>query len=99
MYEWLIKSLDTYRISRYKLNVSMYLGCCMNIAVIDDIEEETFVFREVLKEYSALNSTRLDVSCFGSAEKFLAEYVPLKYGVIVLDIYMGGITGIEAAKK
>jgi DNA-binding LytR/AlgR family response regulator len=71
----------------------------MNIAVVDDIPEETLRFREVVKEYSELNRTEAEISCFGSAEEFLADYAPLKYTLIIMDIYMGGMTGLEAVQK
>ena len=70
----------------------------MNIAIIDDMESETAGFRDAVKEYSAINRLDIDIRCFGSAEEFLADYAPLKYTVIILDIYMKEMTGLEAAK-
>ena len=71
----------------------------MNIAIVDDVAEETRKFRDAVREYSALNRTVIDIVCFSSAEDFLADYAPLRYSMIVLDIYMDGMSGIEAAKK
>lgn len=70
----------------------------MNIAIIDDMESETADFREAVKEYSALNRLDIEIRCFGSAEEFLADYTPLKYTLIIMDIYMKEMTGIEAAR-
>ena len=71
----------------------------MNIAIIDDIETETQIFKDAVKEYSALNRLGITINSFTSAEDFLADYKPLKYTFIVMDIYMDGMTGLEAAGK
>ena len=74
-------------------------GDFMNIAIVDDVQMETKAFIHSAKEYGALNRIEIDVTCFGSAEEFLADYSPLKYTLIIMDIYMDGISGLEAAEK
>lgn len=71
----------------------------MNIAVIDDEPDEISAVRDMLKEYAAVNRFEADISDFGSAEAFLKDYYPLHYAVIFMDIFMNGMTGVEAAKK
>ena len=71
----------------------------MNIAVIDDMPEERTAVKELLKEYAALNRFEAGISEFSSAESFLKDYFPLQYAVIFMDIYMDGMTGVEAVRK
>lgn len=71
----------------------------MNIAIVDDVPAETTEFINAVKEYSGLNRFEAEVTCFGSAEEFLAHFAPLKYTLIVMDIYMTGQTGLEAVGK
>ena len=70
----------------------------MNIAVIDDCFQD----REQLKSliYSSADNMSFQVSCrcFSSGEDFFKSFVPGQYPVVFLDIYMGGITGIETAR-
>ena len=71
----------------------------MNIAIIDDTAMDLRILETALKEYGAVNSLDLTVSAFDGAEAFLADYRPLQYSAVFLDIYMNGLTGIEAAEK
>ena len=70
----------------------------MNIAIVDDIPEETKPLRDYLMAYAAINSLELTIDDYESAEALLAEYRPFRYTVIFMDIYMEGMTGVEAAK-
>lgn len=71
----------------------------MNIAIVDDLQEERDAIRAILKDYAAANSLELAISEFTSAEEFLDGYQPFLYTVIFLDIYMDGMTGVDAAGK
>jgi DNA-binding LytR/AlgR family response regulator len=53
----------------------------------------------MLRDYAAVNHLTLDVTCFSSGEALLANYRPLLYTVIVLDIYMEDMSGIETAER
>lgn len=70
----------------------------MNIAVIDDMPDEISAVKKLLKEYAALNRFEAEISEFSSAEAFLKDYFPLQYAVIFMDIYMNGMTGVEAVR-
>ena len=71
----------------------------MNIAVTDDLQEERTKIRSILAEYAASNYMEISVSEYGNAEELIADYRPLLYSAIFLDIYMDGISGIEAARR
>ncbi len=71
----------------------------MNIALIDDIPEERGRLRKILTEYAGIHRLEISLQEFSCAEDFLADYRPLKYTIIFMDIYMEGMSGIEAAQK
>ena len=71
----------------------------MNIAVTDDLPREREKIIRILSEYAALNHMKIAVSEYGSAEELLADYRPLLYSAVFLDIYMDGTSGIEAAQR
>ncbi len=71
----------------------------MNIAIVDDEQAEIDSFLSVIKEYSLIAEAEITVSTFHSAEEFIEEYRPLAYTAIFMDIFMSGMTGVEAAKR
>ena len=71
----------------------------MNIAITDDLPKEREKITRILSEYAASNHMEISVSEYDSAEAFLTDYRPLLYSAVFLDIYMDGMTGIEAAQK
>jgi len=70
----------------------------MNIAIIDDVPDEIKEVTALLKQYAALNQMELEIDRFSCAEVFLKKYRPLLFTIIFMDIYMEGMTGIEAAE-
>ena len=71
----------------------------MNIALVDDLPTELDRLESCLRQYEAIHQLNIGLSRFTSAEQLMADYRPLKYTVIFLDIYMEGMTGVEAAEK
>lgn len=71
----------------------------MNIAIVEDTQVGIEILRNLLFEYAAANGVSLDVDCFVSAEDFLRNYHSFRYTLIFMDIYMGGMDGIEAAER
>lgn len=71
----------------------------LNIAIVDDIQTEIDFIHTVLGDYAATNQIELTMHCFHSAEELLASYHPFAYTVIFMDIYMNGMTGMDATEK
>lgn len=71
----------------------------MNIAIVDDLPAEIEALTDILTDYAGVSRLDFDIRSFDSGEALLADYEALRYTVVFLDIYMGGITGIETAKK
>ena len=70
----------------------------MRIAIVDDLPEESTRLRAMLEQ--AFLDTHTDIhvlDLFSSAEALLAVWQPNRYDLVLLDIYMGGMTGVEAA--
>lgn len=71
----------------------------MNIAIIDDMQMEIEILKEMLNEYKKIHTQDFSVSSFTSAKEFLADFKPYSYTLIFLDIFMDDMNGIEAATK
>lgn len=71
----------------------------LTIAVVDDLQTELDSLSMILHDYGALNQRELTLHCFHSAEELLAGYQPFAYAVIFMDIYMEGMTGMQAAER
>ncbi|MBQ7564348.1 MAG: response regulator [Lachnospiraceae bacterium] len=71
----------------------------MNLAIVDDRQEEAAEVKAMLKKYAALYQLEMDITYFPSAEMLLKSFRPLLYTIIFMDIYMEGLTGIQAAKE
>lgn len=72
----------------------------MNIAIVDDLKADSdrlVGFVDTYVEQHKLSCGTMDR--FSSGEAFLNEFTSGKYDLIFLDIYMDGITGMEAAKQ
>ena len=71
----------------------------MNIAIVDDLNEERENIKKLLLSYAETNKQEFNIQEFSSAEELLADYQPLLYTVIFLDIFMDGQTGLSAAEQ
>ena len=71
----------------------------MNIALVDDMPGELSRISQIINEYGEEHHIPLDVVTFQSAENFLTNYRPLQYTLIFMDIYMDGMSGVEAVEK
>lgn len=70
------------------------------IIICDDEQDQIEYIASVVLAWSAKNSYTCDVTAFTSAESFLFEYEDNKaYDILLLDVEMKNITGIELAKQ
>ncbi|MFA5576039.1 MAG: LytTR family DNA-binding domain-containing protein [Tissierellaceae bacterium] len=67
----------------------------LHIAICEDNQ------KDMERLYSCIMESNIGLSCreFLSGEDFLEDFSPGKYDVIFLDIYMGGIKGIDVARE
>ena len=71
----------------------------MNIAIVDDDIKDIENLEALLRLYATLHQTGVEIEHFQDAEEFLSTYVPYKYTLIFLDIYMIGSNGIDTATR
>ncbi len=62
------------------------------VGICEDNREERVRLLDMVTEAAE----KVTVEAFSSAEEFLKSYYPGKYDLIILDIYMEGMSGIEA---
>lgn len=76
---------------------------CMKIAIVDDSKEERGLVKNLVDKYlgerKELYNITPNFSEFESGEDFIKNYVPSKYKIVFLDIYMDKLTGIDVAKR
>lgn len=71
----------------------------MNIAILDDSAEDLNQVKSVISSYYESQNISAEICLFSSAEAFFQKYSPEFYDLIIMDIYMGNMTGMDAAKK
>ncbi len=71
----------------------------MRIAIVDDIAEERKLLRERVEKQLARRAVSAGIFEYESCEDFLADAEKDRFTVVFLDIYMSGITGMEAAVR
>lgn len=72
----------------------------MRVALVDDDELQLKTLtRLVDRELSSIGDTAHKINTYRSGEAFLASWECGLYDLILLDIYMGKLTGIELAYK
>lgn len=70
----------------------------MNIAIVDDRKEDREKLSSILLKYAAAGSEKLNIQHFQSAEALLDNYQPFLYTILFMDIYMDGMSGMQAAE-
>lgn len=70
----------------------------MNIAVVDDLAVGRETLVNYLNEYFSERNMNVTISDFSDAESFVTQFENNKYNIIFFDIYMPGMSGIEAAR-
>ena len=67
----------------------------LNIAVCEDSSEDEKILLDILRA----DPIPSNPTVFRSGEELLNAYEPLTYDLLLSDIYMSGITGVETVKK
>lgn len=72
----------------------------MKIALVDDDSDQIAGLAEMLlKELAAAGCPDCRIDSFDSGEAFLAEWQTGLYDMIILDIFMNRLTGVETARR
>ena len=71
----------------------------MRIAIADDDQRDQQTLAALLERYCSARGLAGELLCFSTAEELLTDFVPGCFQLIFLDIYMGGLDGMEAARQ
>lgn len=72
----------------------------MRIAICDDERVQQELLKNYIEEWTAEKAEKVVLNCFQSAEQFLFSWEEDKsYDLLVLDVEMGDMSGMELAKK
>ena len=75
----------------------------MKIAVVDDLAQERNDIISLVTDYFSVRFQQFDITpefCeYESGEEFLDGFMPAEFDLVLLDIYMAELTGIETAEK
>ena len=69
----------------------------LHIAYVEDDAETAAALKGYLERYSAENGISIQAEHFNNAEKLIYNYSH-RYDLLLLDIQLGGMTGMEAAE-
>lgn len=71
----------------------------MRIAVCDDDERDVSRIGKLLAEYRISREESIDCHCFTNSTDFLCELRAGEYDLVLLDVLMPGVSGIQAAQE
>ena len=75
----------------------------MNIAVVDDndMDRNNVInyCQQYISDHYPQDKNFINIKTFASGEELVKAYKSGKFDLLVLDIYMTGISGLETAKK
>lgn len=71
----------------------------MEIAIVDDLQTDRDSLSNKVTEYLNHKNLPFLLTSFESAEAFLDHFIPNRFAIVFMDIYMEGMTGMEAAKE
>lgn len=71
----------------------------MRFAIVDDYPEDSQRLAQELERQSQLLRLDVEIQEYSGGESFLSGLVPGKFDLVFLDIYLGGINGMETARR
>ncbi len=71
----------------------------MRFAIVDDLGTERTLLKERLARQLRQRGTEAELLEFDSGEAFLAAEKAQRFTAAILDIYMDGLSGMDAAKE
>lgn len=72
----------------------------LHIAICDDEENEIEHLKHAVEDWAKKEHILTNIETYASAESFLFQYEDCKnYQILLLDVEMSGMTGIDLAKK
>lgn len=71
----------------------------MDIAIVDDVEQDRLQMESLVMNWGKLQKKEVHLSLFDSGETFLEHLRPGHFSIILLDLFMKGMDGMETARE
>ena len=71
----------------------------IHIAIVDDVQEDRVLLIDKIDGYMLKNNLSYELCEYKSSEEFLNVFRAKDFDIVFMDIYMGGMNGIEAAAQ
>lgn len=71
----------------------------MKIAICEDTSHDLEHIKKLICSYARNQELSLEIDCFSSGRKLLQITNPDDYQLVILDIYLGDMNGVELAKQ
>lgn len=74
-------------------------GFAVEIAIVDDMELDREQVERLVRSWSQRKKIEVHLSLFSSGEAFLEKFKPEQFSIVLLDLYMKGINGMDTARE
>ncbi len=71
----------------------------MHLIIVEDLELHREQLAKLIREDCCQQKENVDLSYYASGEEFLAHYRPKSCDGLFLDVLLGGMTGMDVARK
>lgn len=71
----------------------------MRAVIVDDVKQDTEQVLNYLEQFGREQDIEIDIKCFDNAGHFLEQFDQIKPELVIMDIDMPEINGMEAAQK
>lgn len=71
----------------------------MEIAIVDDVAQDRLRMEHLVQSWGQQKQREVQLSLFDSGESFLESLRPGRYSIVLLDLVMGGISGMDTARE
>ena len=71
----------------------------LSVVVCDDLDEDRYTLARMVRRYADGNGIELRLDTCGSGEELMSLFTPRRWDILFLDIYMGALSGAEAARR
>lgn len=70
----------------------------LSILICDDLAQDRVQLQEQVEDYAARHQIETEIETVESGTQFFAQFRPGRWDMILMDIYMPGISGVETAR-
>ena len=71
----------------------------ITVGVCEDLEEERYTLARMILSYAGEHGITMELESYGSGEELMSRFTPHRWDILFLDIYMGRLSGADAARQ